>query len=206
MIKGFFKKDDLHHDNHKRLNTLESSLKNSFFNIKKDVFKITTSISHHDNHLSHLKERLDRVESLMHEFQRSIANLNSNPRSERISEKPTLIKEEKPLIPSVSSSSNPNAVLDHLTEVQKNLLLRLGTLLAESNTSWVTLKFLTEDLYPDKSYNSVRPMISEYIDLLMDFGLVKKIRKGRISYITITERGIAMFDKAKQKKLLEIVQ
>src|SRR3989344_7596051 len=108
MIKGFFKKDDLHHDNHKRLNTLESSLKNSFFNIKKDVFKITTSISHHDNHLSHLKERLDRIESLMHEFQRSIANVNSTPHSELISEKPTLIKEENPSISSLpATSSNP---------------------------------------------------------------------------------------------------
>ena len=40
----------------------------------------------------------------------------------------------------------------------------------------------------------------------MDFSLIKRTRRGNTSYITLTARGIAMFDKAKQKKLLEIIK
>jgi len=209
MIGRFLKKDVLSTHNHHRLNKLESSLKNSFFNIKKDVFKITTSIVHHENnvathnsHLNSLKERLDKMESLLFEVQKSLAqgsqiSKNYTPKGETKSQ----IGEKQEIhLPGASS------VLDQLTPVQQNILFRLGTLHVESNTSWVLVKSLIEDLYPDKEYHAVRSMVSEYLDILVGYGLIKKIRKGKSLYSRLTERGIAMFDKAKQKKLLEIVK
>jgi predicted transcriptional regulator len=67
------------------------------------------------------------------------------------------------------------------------------------------MKQLSEELYPEKKYNDVRSMMSDYINLLSEYGLVKKIRRGRQIFLSITEKGIAFFDKNKRKKLLKVL-
>jgi len=194
MVWWLFEKKGIHHKNHKRIDKLESSLKNSFFNIKKDVFKITGSIAHHGNHISHLKERLTRVENLLIEIQKNFTNQTTQVIEEiEGPESPKLI------------GGNLKSVSENLTQVQKNIVLRLGVLHSESRNIWIAVKFLAEELYPDKEYSAVRSMVSDYLDILISYGLVKKIRKGRLTYTSLTERGISFFDKTKQKKLLEIL-
>ena len=67
------------------------------------------------------------------------------------------------------------------------------------------MKHLSEELYPEKEYNDVRSMISDYVNLLNEYGLVKKTRKGRQIFVSITEKGSIFYDKAKRKKLLTII-
>ena len=46
-----------------KLKTIEDNIKNSFFNIKKDIAKVNSYLYHHDNSLEHLKERVLFLES-----------------------------------------------------------------------------------------------------------------------------------------------
>ena len=170
------------------LKKIEEGLIHSFGLIKDDVLSITKKLEHHDNHLEEIKQRLTRLEEMG-------------------------VEEEKPLMeeikePKIEESEiiGKNLVWEDLTEVQQALFWRLGTLQIESNQPWISTKYLAEELYPNKDYRSVRSMISDYINLLIDYGLLKKTRKGRQTYTTLSKKGIKFFDKNKQKKLLQVLE
>ena len=61
---------------------------------------------------------------------------------------------------------------------------------------------LAQDLYPGKPYDKVRSTVSEYIGILVDAGLLHKMRKGKQTYIATTQKGQDFFQKnnPKQKK------
>src|SRR3989344_4147318 len=46
-----------------KIKTIEDSLKNSFFNIKRDITKINGYLYHHDTSIEHLKTRISYLES-----------------------------------------------------------------------------------------------------------------------------------------------
>ena len=94
---------------------------------------------------------------------------------------------------------------EDLTTIQQNIFLRLGLLQIESSQKRIAMKHLSEELYPEKEYNDVRSMISDYINLLNEYGLIKKTRKGRQIFLTVTERGTVFYDKEKKKKLLDVL-
>ena len=78
-------------------------------------------------------------------------------------------------------------VFQSLTEKQKTFLRVLASLNAESPNNWISLKALSEELYPDKEYDKVRPMISLYLGHLEELGFAKKKRKGLYTYAITTE-------------------
>ena len=53
---------------HSKLKTMEENLKNSFFNIKKDIIRINYFLYHHDNNIAHLKERILFLEARLREL------------------------------------------------------------------------------------------------------------------------------------------
>ena len=95
--------------------------------------------------------------------------------------------------------------LDDLTETQKAIFFRLGVFQRESGQEWTALKTLATDLYPGKSYDKVRSTVSEYIGILVDAGLIHKLRKGKQTYLAITEKGKTYFkgNEAKQPEKIE---
>jgi hypothetical protein len=96
--------------------------------------------------------------------------------------------------------------LDDLTETQKAMFLRLGAFQRESGQEWTALKTLAQDIYPGKTYDKVRSTVSEYIGILVDAGLIAKTRKGKQTYITITEKGQQYFKKNDKKTPKKQVQ
>ena len=55
------------HDIHlfSRIKTMEENLKNSFFNIKKDIHKVNNIVFSHDDKINHLKERVHYLENII---------------------------------------------------------------------------------------------------------------------------------------------
>ena len=109
-------------------------------------------------------------------------------------EAPYYPAEERSAIPSIRRS-----FLDDLTETQKAMFFRLGSFQRESGQEWTALKTLAQDIYPGKTYDKVRSTVSEYIGILVDAGLIAKTRKGKQTYITITEKGQQYFKKNDKK-------
>lgn len=165
---------------------MEQGLIHSFGLIKEDVISITKKLDHHDKHIDNIKQRLEALENTAFQPVKQI--------EEVVIEEPEIKTQGKQF------------VWEDLTDVQQALFWRLGTLQIESNQSWISTKYLTEELYPEKDYRSVRSMISDYINLLIDYGLLKKSRKGRQTYTALTKKGIQFFDKNKQKKLLQVLE
>ena len=180
---------------------MEENLKNSFFNIKKDIHKVNNIVFSHDDKLNHLKERVHYLENV-------IRNLNSLDSVEDPKEKSN--KKESPEQPVINTAgisiSNPVIKWEDLTNIQQSLFMRLGLLHIESGQRRIAMKHLAEELYPEKTYNYVRSMISDYVNLLNEHGLIKKTRKGRQIFISVTEKGSIFYDKAKRKKLLDVLK
>jgi len=190
MVWWLFKKKK-EHPYLNLLKQMEEGLIHSFGLIKKDVGAITKKLDHHDNHIKEIHKRLEALETI------KIVK-------EELSEEKPEIKETLPI--AATSTQGKQLVWEDLTEVQQSLFWRLGTLQIESNQPWISTKYLSEELYPDKDYKSVRSMISDYINILSDYGLLKKTRKGRQTYTTLSKKGIKFFDKNKQKKLLQVLE
>ena len=182
-----------------KVKTMEENLKNSFFNIKKDISKVNSLLYHHDNNLNHLKERVTYLETLLKDLHYKDAKRTKEiPKNIEITEKEPV---------SLPTSVNISTVKwEDLTNIQQNMLLRLGLLQMESSQRRIAMKHLAEELYPEKTYNDVRSMISDYVNLLNEHGLIKKTRKGRQIFVSITERGSLFYDKEKRKKLLDIIK
>ncbi len=173
---------------HPHLKKVEFTLRNSFNNIRKDISAISSHITKHEDHLQSIYKRLEKLEQGMHILHNNVeASDNLEVDSEFIAD-------------------NKEKVVDNLTTVQKSILLRLAHLQSESDEPWISAKNLTEDLYPEKEYSQIRPMMSDYLNILLDFGLINKIRKRRQTYISLSKKSLNFIPKSKQKKLIKIIE
>jgi len=91
-----------------------------------------------------------------------------------------------------------STVFESLTETQNLLFLKLGALLRESGQERILFKTLAQEAYPGKDYGAIRSTISEYLDILAEFGLVNKTRRGKSSYVQLTKKGKEHLSKQKQ--------
>lgn len=162
-----------------RWSTLQTTLKNSFFNIKRDM--------------TQLRNKEEEQDAIIREIQTKLAVLDGKIENlSQIKIQPILKEQE------IEQEIIPQSVKDiynNLTNTHKSLLLQLSLLLKESSTDWIMMKFLTQELYPHKKYESVKSMISDYTDHLLNLGLIEKKRKGRQILLSITEKGYACLPK-----------
>ena len=77
----------------------------------------------------------------------------------------------------------------------------------EGAKSWIPLKQLVEERYPDKDYEDVRPLISSYISLLVEYNMIKKKRIGKQAFISLTKKSFTYLrGDLKTKKLLKVIK
>ncbi|MBI2672353.1 hypothetical protein HYX16_05450 [Candidatus Woesearchaeota archaeon] len=183
-----------------KIKDIEGNIKSSFFNIKKDIQKINDFIDHHDNKINHLKERVIFLEKALKDMSGAKSPSNYSQRLIDYDFEDDDLEEK-----SASSIMISPIKWEDLTNIQQSIFWRLGLLQTESNQNVVAMKQLSEELYPEKKYNDVRSMMSDYINLLSEYGLVKKIRRGRQIFLSVTEKGTEFFDKNKKKKLLKVI-
>lgn len=198
----FFKKKKEEKD----LTNLHSSLRDSFSKIHEDMNHLGKWTNHfkekHDNHdkqFEHHAKRLDIMEAKVDTILQMLDKIN--PIESKTAEisliddapEPELIKEDE----LEQLAVNPN-LLDNLTNLQKTFLMQLLTLQKESAQRWVSMKYLAQEIYPTKDYQSIRSMMSTYTELLLELGLIEKRRKGRDTYVSLTKKANAHLDKKKK--------
>jgi len=185
------------------IDTISQNLKNSFSKIKIDMKVIRDWLSYfktkdkeYENRFKDMESRIDEIGEVITYIHKTTNNLQQTPpkTTSETSKEPPYYQYEKELTPKTPSTH----IVEHLTETQKAIFFRLGTFQAETGKEWISIKVLAHDLYPRKSYDKIRSTISEYIGILMDAGLVEKMRKGKQTYIKITPKGQEYFQTSKR--------
>tara|TARA_Y100000310_G_scaffold122983_1_gene121736 strand:- start:532 stop:1173 length:642 start_codon:yes stop_codon:yes gene_type:complete len=191
------------------INQISENLKKSFIRIKTDIKLVRDWLSFFKTKDGEYENRFKDIESRIDEMGEVIAYLadkdqtasRTPQRPEKAKEAPYYGTEETHPLPKMKRS-----FLDDLTETQRAMFLRLGAFQRESGQEWTSLKTLAQDIYPGKTYDKVRSTVSEYIGILVDAGLIAKTRKGKQTYITITEKGQQYFKKNDKKAPKKQVQ
>ena len=182
----FFKK----RDDKPKWDTLHNTLKNSFNNIKKDVSHVHLKIDNH--HLKHkdelniLSKRVARLESLMEQLILDYSKTKNEQQMQKY------YQEE---IDNTKQDEN----VTNLTNLQKSILANLSILRNESSKEWISMKDLAQELYPNKKYSKIKSLLSAYTDLLVDLKLVKKEKKGKETYLSLTNKSDKVTKRVKQK-------
>ncbi|MBI4155084.1 hypothetical protein HY498_03295 [Candidatus Woesearchaeota archaeon] len=182
---------------------LQYALKNSFSNVKNDIEKIAHNHHSHENRFEEIFARLNKIEGILE----TVTNLSLTKEHNIALAQPIKQIPEKihHLHPTEKDKSEIwKRAFDSLTETQKSFFIRLSVLLNESNTGWLPMKTVTQDLYPDKSYNDIKPMISLFVKNIEELGFIQKMRKGKQIFLTITDRGKSLFLDKTLKKLEEV--
>ncbi len=186
------------------LQSINSNLKESFARIKKDIQATRDWLSYFKDRENDHEGRLKNIESRLEELGEVLTYMQDTPRERKTRnyEESVVITED---VEDEERGDTTQRVLNDLTDTQKAIFHRLGTLLHESSQEWITAKALAQEIYPEKTYDKVRSTLSEYTSILIESGLIKKKRKGKLTYLSITEKGLGLFDKNKKAKLKKIL-
>jgi hypothetical protein len=188
----------------KDISKLHSSLKDSFTKIREDMNHLGKWTAHfkekhntHDKQFEHHTRRLDvmeaKVDTILQMLDRANPIESKTAELSLMDEAPEPSQEDE--LELITSNTN---VIDNLTNLQKTFLAQLFTLQKESSQKWVSMKYLAQEIYPTKDYQTIRSMISTYTEILLELGLIEKRRKGRDTYVSLTKKANAHLDKKKK--------
>lgn len=197
MFWFFKKKKEDHGEKIKEIHTL---VHNSISNVNENLHHVGRWIGHfkerqskHEMSLKEIERRISRIEQDILKIQ-EVELKYTQPRV--VAQGTINLQEEK--------ESPKTDEWDILTEVQKILCYKLAAIEKETPQKWVSLKYLAQEVYPDKNYESIRSTISEYTSNLEELGFLKKKRKGKQTFIVSTEKN--PYVNKKEKKKLKLLQ
>lgn len=186
MIFSFFKK---RFNSEKKIDALHQSVSEAFSNIKRDMTHVSKWVGHfknkhddHDKQFNIMHSRLNRIERKLNE----LSSLNDEDLEESFEAK----KE---------TSSPLSSQWDTLTETQQKLCWLLARLQNEMPSQWVSLKYLAQEIYPEKDYGKIRSTLSSYINILEELGYIERKRNGKQTYVYSTSRNPCASGKIKMK-------
>jgi len=175
------------------IHNLQLHLANSFSNIKEDISNIHHNLNQKDKKILELEGKIALLENKMFYFSQS----NKSKIHQYVGE------EEKVL----QVSPTETVSLVGLTDTQKTILCALFQLQAQLESP-ISFKSLASYLYPGKKYQAVRTTLSEYLDFLSTYNLVRKDKIGRETVATITSKGEKLakeiLNQKKQKKRVTV--
>lgn len=181
------------------LHSLHNQLTNSFSNIKHDISNIHTHLQNKDKRLAEVEEKIQLLENkLIYLLQ---------PKK-RLKQSENLVYDEN------EEDTDKSRIIDlnlaNLTFTQKLLLKNIHELKTKYNQDLISSKSLAKYIYPGRGYDSVRTTLSEYLNILLEQGLIKKERIGRRMIITLTKDGeelskeITKKEKTKRKQKIRV--
>ena len=189
---SFFKRNNNDNKITETVSVMQESLKKSFENIKKDFSMINTHHKEfhkkHEKHNESHNEHRDNIKVLSERLlalEKSLGILKEiEIHEEEVREEPEIELNE----------------IEEMTEVSQKICYILAALQQEDK-ELVTLKFLAEEMYPDKEYLKIRSTISQYTTELEELGYVQKKKKGKHVYIKSTDKNPFLKEKSKLKKM-----
>lgn len=173
----FFKKKD------DKLDEIEQKLDKSFLHIKNDMTYLFNKVQEQEHQLAELKSMMSTTEIL--------ATQQEQPPSKVMKydgdEQDYSLKE----------------AYETLTNIHKALLLKMGLLAKENPEQWIPMKVISREMYPNKEYEKIKSMISNYTDNLLNLGFVQKKRIGRQIVMKLTDKGLdCLPEQIKSKRIL----
>ncbi|MDP4012713.1 MAG: hypothetical protein Q8R00_03865 [Candidatus Nanoarchaeia archaeon] len=200
-----------------KLAVIDRNIFNSFSAVKEDFRSIKRWIEHfdeidkkHDIEIYELKGELRYLRTTL----REVRDQQEELRSSRLHESPPRYYEahqqkRQPIVEDIVEAEEFEIVpqvqtpvkvdMDQFTDTQKAIFSRLGIIQKESSQPWIPLKHLAHEVYPEKEYNDVRSTLSEYMGLLSDAGLIKRTRKGKQTFVSVSEKGKQLFADNRKK-------
>jgi len=178
MFNWLFKKEE--NNVSKKIRVLETNLKESFSNIKKDM-----DLLFEYNKIT--KERQISSEQDIKKLIYKLKILEESLYKEQAQEK---------YIPSEEDGQEDN---NHLTEISQKICMILAALHKENPKRAIPLKILAEEMYPNKKYAVIRSTISQYTTTLEKLGYITKKKRGRQVYLVSTDKNPYIKKKLKQK-------
>jgi len=164
---------------------IKKELQNHFdrlhFDISKAFLHIKSDITNVHSHLGHKETSIRRLEDKIIVLERSLFNLLEAPEAEKV-EEPELEEE------SIVEESPELLETSGLTYTQQTLIAAIHEL-EKQHKRPISFKSLAVFLYPGKKYGSIRTTLSEYIDFLATYDLVRKEKVGRETVTYTTRKG-----------------
>jgi len=174
------------------IHNLHLHLSNSFLNIKKDITNIHEHLNQKDKRILELEGKVSQLERRILYF---LQFKEEEPKQIETSKEEVTEEKIIPISDLTSMTFTQQAILKAIYQLQNQL------------NSPISFKSLAKYLYPGKKYSAVRTTLSEYIDHLSTYNIVKKDRVGRETVASITKKGQKLAEemtkKDKQKKIIE---
>lgn len=175
---------------HNRIDKLNTSVKSSFNNLRKDMEHVSKLLHHYDGSLANHDKQFEMLAKRMMALEEMIMELKQAA-PENIQEELEETEEEYEEEQEAPIKQGPpieDSLWETLTETQQRLCWKLSALQKEMPDQWISLKYLAQELYPDKDYNVVRSTLSQFIAGLEELGVVKRKRKGKQAYVFSTNK------------------
>ena len=194
------REDELQAEHQEELARLNTNLKHSFLKIKEDIKAIKEWIDYFETQHKEHKTKFKHLDNKLMQIDEFISySVLTTPKQEQQTKEDQVLQEEVKEILEQAPTPQYFKLLEDLTETQKNIFYRLALLLKEADQEWITIKMLATDLYPNKQYDQVRSTASEYVNVLIESGLLEKRRRGKHTYVTITQKGKQLLEKSKHE-------
>ena len=193
MVFWIFKK---RHDEeaHNRINSVHKILKDSFTNVKKDMSELAEWQKRMYNSHKNTNYTLEEFGKRLNRIERQIENL-----LELKEEKPKRSEEIKNEFEEATKIDKEmlGDTLKTLTSTHQKIFITVFQLQKQLGTNKVSYKSLANILYNNKSYAEIRSTLSQYLSFLEDHGLIEKTRKGKESFVGITDPGFDLIENLK---------
>lgn len=98
---------------------------------------------------------------------------------------------------------NKVSIKFELTTLEKKILVIGYKISSEIGREWIPLKTLTQELYPYETYERKASLVSRYVAKLQEINLAEKKKKGRETFIKITDKGFRTIKEQYLKGLIE---
>ncbi|MBS3156062.1 hypothetical protein J4413_02410 [Candidatus Woesearchaeota archaeon] len=199
MVFWLFKKRD---DTEERFRNLHDVLKTTFSNVREDIDRlhkwVDSSHEHHNSHRINFKEHELRLLKL----ENQISLLLDKVLHEEAPEKEEYEGDKDEIEELLPKKISQNEIFSSLTKTQLDLFKTIYQIQKQTNTNKVSLRSVAKIHYPEKDYSSVRSTISDYLTILSAWGLIKKQRVGKESFVAVSDHGLDLVSESniKQKK------
>jgi len=189
-----------------RFQRLHETLKLTFSNIREDIDRLHKWTENtHENTQDHrlkLREhelRLLKIENQLNSIVSTMLLREQAP-TPLIEEKRNFRLQEELPLEEGPERVKKSEIFSALTKTQLDLFKTIYQIQKQANSNKVSLRSIANLHYAGKPYNSVRSTISDYLTILHTWGLIKKQRVGKESFVAITKNGLELISETKEKK------
>lgn len=187
LKQKFFSNSSDSNSKQDRIEVLDKSVQQSFSNLRKDMEHISKLLHYFNSTNQKQAKQMSLLEKRMKSVELSISEASEEELEE--------IEETGEAAGRASGNMDDETVWETLTESQQKLCWKLAALQKEMPDQWISLKYLAQELYPDKEYGAIRSTLSQFVTALEEMGFVKRKRKGKQAYVISTNNNPCMHKK-----------